>query len=42
MYRDLPGSGGQQPETAANTAYALRRKVGDLFGLTLSDEPISD
>ena len=32
MYRDLPDSGGQQPETAANTAYALRRKVGDLSG----------
>jgi hypothetical protein len=32
MYRDLPSSGGQRVETHANTAYALRRKVGDLSG----------
>src|SRR5690606_41485139 len=30
MLRNLPSSGGQQSETAANTAYALRGKAGDL------------
>jgi hypothetical protein len=30
MLRNLPSSGGQQLETTANTAYALRGKAGDL------------
>ena len=30
MRGNLPGSGGQQLETTANTAYALRGKGGDL------------
>ena len=30
MRGNLPGSGGQQLETTANTAYALRGKAGDL------------
>lgn len=30
MLRNLPSSGGQLPETGANTAYALWGKVEDL------------
>ena len=41
MPRNLPSSGGQQPETAANTAYALRGKGGS-SELSLLDEPRSD
>ncbi len=33
MPRNLPGSGGQQLETTANTAYVLREKAGDLRAL---------
>ena len=33
MLRNLPSRGGQQLETTANTAYALRGKAGDLRAL---------
>ena len=42
MLRNLPINGGQQLETAANTAYVLREKAGDLYDLALIDEPKSD
>lgn len=39
MPGNLPDSGGQQLETAANTAYVLREKAGDLRTLRYQMSP---